>query len=101
MENRQQLVDDAVATAEFGTKAEFQFPSVKSYPEVAIFDPAVEKVSLEQMTQLGEELISKVTQYSPEVICEGGVTKGNLRLKYHQFARRTGQFPAECLWSRD
>ena len=76
IDNPQKLVDDAVATAEFGTKAEFQFPSSRVFPEVAIFDPAVEKVSLEKMTQLGEELISKVTTYSPEVICEGGVTKG-------------------------
>ena len=80
MDNPQKLVDDAVATAEFGTKAEFEFPSTRTFPEVAIFDPAVEKVSLEQMTQLGEELISKVTTYSPEVICEGGVTKGTYTL---------------------
>jgi len=80
MENAQKLVDDAVATAEFGTKAEFQFPSARTFPEVDIFDAAVEKVSLEQMTQLGEELISKVTQYSSEVICEGGVTKGTYTL---------------------
>ena len=80
IDNPQKLVDDAVATAEFGTKAEFQFPSSRVFPEVAIFDPAVEKVSLEKMTQLGEELISKVTTYSPEVICEGGVTKGTYTL---------------------
>jgi PmbA protein len=80
IDNPRQLVDDAVATAEFGTKAEFQFPAVRTFPEVAIFDPAVEKVSLEQMTQLGEEIISKVTKYSPEVICEGGVTKGTYTL---------------------
>ena len=80
MDNPQKLVDDAAATAEFGMKAEFQFPSTTTFPKVAIYDPAVEKVSLEQMTQLGEELISKVTQYSPEVICEGGVTKAAYKL---------------------
>ena len=80
MENAQQLVDDAVATAEFGMKAEFQFPATKTFPKVAIFDAAVEKVSLEKMIQLGEELISKVTEYSPEVICEGGVTKSSYQL---------------------
>ena len=80
LENRQQLVDDAFATAEFGTKAEFQFPSAKTFPRVDVYDAAVEKVSLEKMTELGEELISRVTQYSPEVICEGGVTKGTYTL---------------------
>ena len=76
MDNPQKLVDDAVATAEFGTKVEFQFPSVRTFPEVDIFDAAVKKVSLKKMTELGEELISKIITYSPEVICEGGVTKG-------------------------
>jgi PmbA protein len=80
MENAQKLVDDAVATAEFGMKAEFQFPSTKTFPKVAIHDPAVEKVSLETMTQLGEELISQITKYDAEVICEGGVAKASYQL---------------------
>jgi len=29
-------------------KAEFQFPATKTFPKVAIFDAAVEKVSLER-----------------------------------------------------
>ena len=81
MDNAQQLVDAAVATAEFGMKVEFQFPSVKTFPEVAVYDPAVEKVSLETMTRLGEELIAKINGYSSEVICEGGVTKASSVLK--------------------
>ncbi|MDD5289242.1 MAG: metallopeptidase TldD-related protein, partial [Dehalococcoidales bacterium] len=75
LENARELVDSAVATAEFGTKAEFQFPSMQHYPEVAIFDPAVEKVSIEKMTQLGEELIARITAFSPEIMCEAGVTR--------------------------
>ncbi len=75
LENARELVEIAVATAEFGTKAEFQFPSPKGYPKIEIFDSAVEKVSLEQMTQLGEELITRITEYSPEILCEAGVTK--------------------------
>jgi PmbA protein len=80
MENACELVNDAVATAEFGTKAEFQFPSIQNYPQVAVFDPSVEKVTLEQMTQLGEELIARITAYSPEILCEAGVTKANYKL---------------------
>ena len=80
MENARQLVDDAIATAEFGTKAEFQFPALQEYPQVAVYDPAVEKVTLEQMTQLGEELIARITDYSPEILCEAGVTKANFEL---------------------
>ena len=68
MENAQQLVDDAVATAGFGMKAEFQFPAVKTFPRIATFDAEVEKVSLEKMIQLGEELISKVIKRNQEAI---------------------------------
>jgi len=69
------LINDAVATAEFGQKAEFHFPGRRNLPDVEIFDPAVEKVSLKKMTELGYEMISAVTEYSPETICEAGVTK--------------------------
>jgi len=81
LENARQLVKDAVATAEFGTKAEFQFPSAQNYPEVAIFDSAVKKVTLERMTQLGQELIARVTEYSPEILCEASVAKAKYELK--------------------
>jgi len=73
-------------------KLNFNFPPQSVFPEVDIFDPAVQKVSLEQMTKLGEELISRVTQYSPEVICEGGVTKRHVHLKHHQFTGGQGGF---------
>ncbi|MCX6003984.1 MAG: hypothetical protein NTX46_06240 [Chloroflexi bacterium] len=75
LENRAELVDNAVATAEFGSQAEFQFPSLQKYPKVETFDHTVESVTLEQMTRLGEELISRVIKHTPEVMCEAGVTK--------------------------
>jgi PmbA protein len=69
------LIDDAVATAEFGQQAEFHFPARHTFPEVEIFDSAVEKVSLTEMAELGEEMIAAVTGYSPETICEVDVEK--------------------------
>ncbi len=69
------LVDNAVATAEFGSLARFTFPSFTEFPKVDIFDPACETVSLEQMTQLGQEMIDTVTGHTPGIICEAGVSK--------------------------
>jgi PmbA protein len=69
------LIDDAIATAEFGQKAEFHFPSYRRFPKVEIYDPNVENVSLKQMTELGQEMIDAVTGYSSEVVCEAGVNK--------------------------
>lgn len=70
-----ELIDSAVATAEFGQKAEFDFPTRKRFAPVEIYDPAVKKVSLQQMVALGEQMISAVTAASPEILCEAGVTK--------------------------
>jgi PmbA protein len=75
LDDYSRLIDDAVATAEFGQKAEFHFPGRRALPDIEIFDPAVEKVSLKKMTELGQEMIDAVTEYSPDTICEAGVTK--------------------------
>ena len=69
------LVEDAIATAEFGQVAGFHFPTTRRFPKVDVFDPAVEKVTLQRMTSLGEEIISAVTAHTPGVLCEGGLSK--------------------------
>ncbi len=71
----QNLVDMAVETAQFGMPAEFEFPSLTTYPEVEVYDPDVESVPIEQMIKLGEELIKVVTRHTPDIVCEAGVTK--------------------------
>ena len=75
LENAHELVEIAGATAEYGTEAEFQFPPLQRYQETAIFDTAVEKVSMERMAQLGQELIDRVAERYPEILCEAEVTK--------------------------
>ena len=53
LENSQNLVNMAVETAQFGMGAEFEFPSLSTYPQVEILDSGVESVSTEEMTKLG------------------------------------------------
>ncbi|MBI2850040.1 MAG: TldD/PmbA family protein [Chloroflexi bacterium] len=72
-ENSQELVNMAVETAQFGQKAEFEFPSPTAYKGVRIFDASVAKVSPETMTGLGEKMISTVRKGTPGLLCEGGV----------------------------
>lgn len=71
----EELVDNAVATSQFGTAAHFTLPSLTAYPEVEVFDPAVEAVTLEQMTGLGQKLIDAVRVHTPDIICEAGATR--------------------------
>jgi PmbA protein len=75
------LVNAAVETAQFGTPAKFEFPCESAYPTVEIYDPAIEAVSMEQMTKLGEEMVETVTKHTPDITCEGGVTKSTTSIK--------------------
>ena len=72
----QELVSNAVETAQFGTTARFQLPGLMDYPQVKVFDNAVESVSIEAMIGLGEEMIAAVTRHTPSIICEAGVSRG-------------------------
>jgi PmbA protein len=75
------LVNSAVETAQFGTTAKFEFPVLSGYPEVNVYDPAIESVSTEQMIKLGEEMIDTVKKNTPDITCEGGVTRSTANIK--------------------
>jgi len=76
MDDSQSLVNNAVETAQFGMAAKFELPSLTAYPQVEAYDPNVESISLEEMVELGEELIATVRGHTPDIMCEAGVTKG-------------------------
>ena len=75
------IVASAVETSEFGMKAEFEFPAKTSYPEVHTFDSAIRRVSTEEMTGLGEQLIETVRNDTPELQCEAFVTKATVTIR--------------------
>jgi PmbA protein len=81
LEDTQKLVDMAAETAEFGMEARFEFPAAADYPPVDIFDPAVEKVSIEDMAKAGEEIIAAARADTPELVCEGGVSRATLSVR--------------------
>ena len=78
LSDRQNLVDAATETAEFGMKAEFKLPRATLYPSIKVFDPAVESVALEEMVKLGSELIKIVSRHTPEILCDAEVHKGTI-----------------------
>jgi len=75
LDDSQNLISNALETAQFGMPAKFELPSLTSYPQVEVFDSGVESVSLEEMIKLGEELITGVRHHTPDIVCEAGVTK--------------------------
>lgn len=76
----QGLVDNALETAKFGTRARFELPLPILYPKVDIFDSDVEATSVEKMASLGEELIALITGHTPDIVCEAAVEKETIAL---------------------
>jgi PmbA protein len=76
-----ELVSNAVETAQFGTTARFQLPGLTAYPQVEVFDTAVESVPTEEMIRLGEEMIATITNHTPGIICEAGVSQGVISVR--------------------
>lgn len=74
--NPQVLVDMAVETCQFGMPARFDFPGLRAYPQVDVFDAQVDEVTIEGMVELGEQLIDAIKQHTPDIVCEASVAKG-------------------------
>lgn len=69
------LVAMAVETVPFGPEADFELPVAHSYPPVDVFDAGVDDFPIEKMAELGLGLIEKLRQHTPDVLCEGNVSK--------------------------
>ncbi len=77
----QKLVDIAVETAQFGMPAKFVFPSDVSFPGVKIVDPGVERVSVGEMIDLGNQMIEPLLKSTPGLMCDAGVAKETMSLR--------------------
>ncbi len=75
------LVEMALETARFGQIAQFEFPGSRDFPTVEIYDPATEQVTLEQMVDLGEEMIARLRDKSDEISCEAQVDRAQMRVQ--------------------
>jgi len=75
LDNPGALVEMAVETAQFGAPAKFVLPSKTVYPQIEVYDPGMETFSVEDMVELGESLIARVRERTPELLCEAAVTK--------------------------
>ena len=69
------MVEAALETAAFGAEAAFEFPGAGAYPDVPVYDASVERVTLEEMTALGQRVVDEIRAYSDEVQVEGSVSR--------------------------
>ena len=77
----QSLVDMAVETSQFGAEARFEFPSKQSYNKVSVYDAKVDKVGIDEMVDMGNEMVSKLLAHNPELVCEAQVSKSESEVK--------------------
>jgi len=71
----EKLIGVALETAPFGVEAKFEFPGPAAYPDVPVYDPAVEQSRLDEMVSLGQSVIDTVRSYSDEVQVGGSVSR--------------------------
>ncbi|MCX8126118.1 MAG: TldD/PmbA family protein, partial [Dehalococcoidia bacterium] len=65
----------AVETVPFGPEASFELPEAHPCPSVKVFDAGVEDFPVEEMVRLGLDLIERLRGHTPDVLCEGNVSK--------------------------
>jgi PmbA protein len=81
------VVERALEAAEFGSPAHFDFPGPQRGTEVRVCDDAVYPVTKEDMVRIGEEMMSLVKDYNPDILFGAGATKG---VATSQFANSAG-----------
>lgn len=69
------IIGAALETAPYGARARFGFPGPLAYPGVLVADPAVERVSLETMAELGDRIVREVRARAADVNVEGAVSR--------------------------
>ncbi|MEE8472844.1 MAG: TldD/PmbA family protein [Dehalococcoidia bacterium] len=69
------MVRRAVEVSQFGAKACFELPATRDPSPIDVFDSRVREVPTEKMVELGQSLIDRVRQHTPELLCEAGVVK--------------------------
>jgi len=70
------LVSMALETSQFGYQVNFDFPSLRSFEEVAVFDPQVEHIGIDGMIGLGQAVIDAVCANTSGILCEGSISRG-------------------------
>ncbi len=70
------LVNMAMETCQFGTKATFDFPGPAAYSRVDILDSEIDKATIDEMVELGEKLIASIRKHAQDIVCQASVVKG-------------------------
>ena len=81
MNGTSELVEMASEVAQFGAEAKFHLPQLEVYSTVEVYDANIEAVTEEQMVELGQSLIDRVRQHTPELVCEASVSVSTVTIQ--------------------
>ena len=74
--NPEQLVTNALESAEFGQEAKFEFQSKNQLKDTRLFDENVVNYPIEKGIQIGKEAIEKALSVNPDYECGVSIGKG-------------------------
>jgi PmbA protein len=69
------IVHNARASAQFGDKVSFEFPSPQTPSAVQCFDPQVDQLDEKQLVELGKESAERLRAFNPELQVEVALEK--------------------------
>ena len=78
---KNELVNRAMESSDFGDQASFDFPSPRSIDKIDVYDPLVDKLSLEEMIDTGYGIIKKIEDSYPEVEVDLNISKTEREVK--------------------
>lgn len=81
------VVARALAAAEFGSPAHFQFPGPQDGTEVKVYDESVLPVTKPEMIQIGEDMMACLKAYNPEILVGAEIDR---TVNQAQFANSSG-----------
>lgn len=69
------LIENAIETAPFGPIPMFEFPNFRVFNPVQTNDPATKSFPIARMIDLGQDLVEKIRELNPEVLCDCEISK--------------------------
>lgn len=80
--SREELIDNLLASAQYGDEVPIAFPSAAPGPEVVTYDPTLAEVPFSRLVEIGREVIASLLEVDPDakvgVDIERGLTQWSL-----------------------
>ena len=81
------LVERALEAARFGSNVHFDFPGPQKAEDVKTYDEALKSLTKQEMVQIGEEMLTLIKEYNPEILFYAEIYMG---ISHIHFANSRG-----------